>query len=394
MNLNKLLVRELKDLFVSSGVLTMDEMSFMTKADMLEHYSESLTPEQQEQVRITFEGRAELQDGVEDFLSMDDILKEVKDAAENAVKQNGDVKKVKAFLQKAMSDVGKAEREKELRDLLKKAKIAGAAAKPLEIIVKPVVGKDVKIKGLTHKVFPKVLQLASQRKPVFLAGPSGSGKTHLAGQLAEALGARKYGAISCSVGMSESHLQGWLLPLGKNGQFTYVPTDFVDIIEHGGVYLIDEMDNSDENMLVMLNMLLANGTMPLPQRTENPVIKMHDDTVIIAAGNTYGNGADAQYVGRNQLDAATMDRFRTGMVVMDYDKDVERGLALPEVCEWGWGIRAAIYKHGIRRIMSTRTLRDVSHMAKAYPKDWGKQKAWEEAYFADWSKDERQQLAA
>lgn len=392
MNLNKLLVRELKDLYIRAGLLNEDEMSTMTKAELVEFYTDA-DPVDQATIEAAFEGVPAGNEGDDLFLSMEEILAEVRAAADDAVKSNKDIQKVKAFLKKAVNQVDRAEREKEFQELLAKAKIPTQAVKPLEIIIKPPVGKNVKVNGIAHKVFPEVLELASQRKPVFLTGPSGCGKTHLAGMVHEALKSRKFGSISCSVGMSESHLQGKLIPIGEGGRFVYVGTDFVDIVENGGVFLIDEIDSGDENMLVTLNMLLANGIMPLPQRVENPVVKMHEDAIILAAANTYGNGADAQYVGRNQLDAATMDRFRTGFVEMDYDRDVERALASEDILEWGWDIRDRIQRHGIQRIMSTRTLRDMTHMAKAYPETWGKQRKWDAVYFADWSKDERQTLA-
>jgi hypothetical protein len=39
--------------------------------------------------------------------------------------------------------------------------------------------------------------------------------------------------------------------------------------------------------------------------------------VCIAAANTFGTGADRQYVGRNQLDESTLDRFRIGQIELD-----------------------------------------------------------------------------
>ena len=39
-----------------------------------------------------------------------------------------------------------------------------------------------------------------------------------------------------------------------------------------------------------------------------------------------GRGADRQYVGRNELDESTIDRFRMGTVPMDYAPKLERQL--------------------------------------------------------------------
>ena len=49
--------------------------------------------------------------------------------------------------------------------------------------------------------------------------------------------------------------------------------------------------------------------------------------MILAAANTWGRGGDQQYVGRNQLDAATLDRFVLSTLHVDYDTDLERDIA-------------------------------------------------------------------
>jgi len=46
-------------------------------------------------------------------------------------------------------------------------------------------------------------------------------------------------------------------------------------------------------------------------------VKKHKNFVFICAANTYGKGADRRYVGRNALDAATLDRF----IVIDFNYD-------------------------------------------------------------------------
>jgi MoxR-like ATPase len=58
------------------------------------------------------------------------------------------------------------------------------------------------------------------------------------------------------------------------------------------------------------------------------IIQRHPDFVAIAAANTFGRGADRQYVGRYQLDAATLDRFV--MLSWEYDSALESAiLGLP-----------------------------------------------------------------
>jgi MoxR-like ATPase len=244
--------------------------------------------------------------------------------------------------------------------------------------------KPRKIDGVIHDQFERILQLAQQRKNIMLVGPAGCGKTHLASQIAQGLGL-DYSSQSCTAGMSESMLTGWLLPIEKSGQFVYVQSEFIRIYENGGVFLLDEMDAADPNVLVFINQALANKQFTLPQRFEKPLVKQHKDFVCIAACNTFGSGADAMYHGRNALDAATLDRFKVGMISMDYSEEIERKLVSPEVLTWGLSIRNTIDNHKLRRVMSTRFLRDATDMVES--QDWTMEDV-KQAYFSDWSKEE------
>jgi len=240
------------------------------------------------------------------------------------------------------------------------------------------------VKGVLPKEFETIVQLCSMRVPVMLVGPAGCGKTFIAGKVAEGLGL-EFSGQSCSEGISESIFTGWLLPIGKSGTFTYVRSPFVKAYEEGGVFLLDEMDASDPNLLTFLNQAIANEFFFLPQRHENPKVVKHENFVVIGAANTFGHGANTEYVGRNALDAATLDRFRAGMVYMDYSDEVENALVNSDVRAWGLRVRACIKRHQLRRIMSTRVMLDLTRMTHSF--SWGTEQ-WERAYFADWSHEE------
>jgi len=242
--------------------------------------------------------------------------------------------------------------------------------------------KAKKIKGMVCEQFPDLLQLASARINIMMIGPAGCGKTHIAGQLAESL-ELDFASQSCSAGMSESQLTGWLLPL-KGGNFEYVASEFIRIYENGGVFLLDEMDAADPNVLIFINQALANTQFSLPQRHKKPVVKRHKDFVAVAACNTFGGGADAMYHARNALDASTIDRFKMGMVAIDYSEKVERNLVDEDILEWGTEIRESIQKHGMRKIMSTRVLRDATTMMGV---GWDLDRI-ATSYFLDWSPEE------
>lgn len=273
--------------------------------------------------------------------------------------------------------------KKEMNGYAKKA-LAEAAEnyKPVGIVG---LGKVKKVKGVLPPEFERMVKLGSQRIPIMLVGPAGCGKTYLADKLAEALG-MTFSDQSCSEGMSESVFNGLLLPIGKGGSFEHVSSPWMDRYEKGGVMLLDEIDAGDPNLFTYINKAIANNSYSVAQRYLKPVIKKHTDFVLIAAANTYGHGADAMYVGRNQLDAATLDRFKVGMIAMDYCKDVERSLAPDELCEWAWKIRENIRKHKIRRVMSTRVIKDLATMTEAY--GWTC-KDWEDTYFTSWPVGEK-----
>ncbi|QEG40411.1 AAA family ATPase [Roseimaritima ulvae] len=247
----------------------------------------------------------------------------------------------------------------------------------------------IRIEGKTHSVFPRVLQLAAARKPVFLPGPSGCGKSHLGGQVAEALELR-FASISCSAGMSEAQLLGRLVPRGENGQFQFVGTEFLDCFENGGVFLFDEIDAADPNVLLVINAALANGFVTVANRPENPTAKRHPDFVCIAAANTFGRGADRLYVGRNELDDATLDRFRIGTVPMEYDADVEAALCPDDSLRNRLLMyRERVIESRLERTISSRFMRDAYEMKTLY--DWSLDDI-DNQLFAGWSDDERQRI--
>jgi MoxR-like ATPase len=247
-------------------------------------------------------------------------------------------------------------------------------------------GSSHKVEGHTRPEFKDVLLSASCGLNILLVGPAGSGKTHLAHQVAEALG-RPFASVSCTAGMSESALQGWLIP-GDGGAFQYLSSDFVKMYEEGGVFLFDEIDAADSNTLLFVNQALANGSFFLPIRKNASVVKRHPDFVCIAAANTFGTGSNQTYAGRERLDEATLDRFRAGTVVLDYDQSFERKVVAPDLLAWGWAIRKRISEARLNRVMSTRFLLDATKLLKA-----GKSvKAIQDTYFVGWKADERSKV--
>nr|DAT57955.1 MAG TPA: ATPase-like protein [Caudoviricetes sp.] len=138
-----------------------------------------------------------------------------------------------------------------------------------------------------------------------------TGKTHAAAQVAEALGLNHY-TMSVGAQTSKSDIIGYMHASGG-----YVPTLFRKAYEEGGVFLMDEIDAGNANVLIQVNAALSNGFCAFPDK----MVEQHKDFIFIASANTFGNGANRMYVGRNQLDAATLDRF--AVLVWDIDEKLE-----------------------------------------------------------------------
>jgi MoxR-like ATPase len=161
-------------------------------------------------------------------------------------------------------------------------------------------------------------------------------------------------------------VQGWLLPIGTNGAFSYVPAEFVTLWEEGNsLFTFDELDAFDPNMLIVVNGALAGGELHIPQRFQNPHVQRGVNAGVIATANTFGTGADILYAGRNQLDAATLDRFYP--IVMDYDQEFEAQVAGQQkvILDWCWRMREKVNTLKLRRVISTRTIIKAVTASKA-----------------------------
>lgn len=269
------------------------------------------------------------------------------------------------------------------------AKVAEARLpRPIEIRQQ---GKDaVVIEDTVHAKFEEVLDLITNEGHVnvMLVGPAGTGKTTLAKSISKALGLQ-FGFLSLSAGVTETHLMGRFLPQA-DGSWQYTPSRFVEIYEKGGVFLLDEIDAADPNVMVAINAALANGVLANPN---GMIHERHSDCIIIAAGNTWGRGGDTQYVGRNQLDASSLDRFTLATVFVDYDADLEGRLTAGVECagelmQWVADLRQSIKTNRLRRLASTRLVVNSVKAIKA-----GKSLAQiKSRYFQDWATDEKSKV--
>lgn len=237
-------------------------------------------------------------------------------------------------------------------------------------VVKP--RKAKKAKGLRHKFYEDLLfTLSGSTKKAFLVGPAGTGKTTLAEQVAEDL-SLEFTSLSCTEGLSEVHVSGRPLPDGG-----FLEAQFLKVYENGGLILLDELDACDQNFALIFNAAIEQGWFPVPLRHDKPVARRHAECYIVCTANTFGNGADLQYAGRNQQDGALLSRFAGLTIYVSYDADLERafGVALG-VETWlpvYWGIQKNVGDYKVEQVVSPRWLLLACELRKKaldQGKDW------------------------
>lgn len=198
-----------------------------------------------------------------------------------------------------------------------------------------------------HPKYETIKTCIKNNIALYLAGPAGSGKNYTVESIAEELGYDFYFANSIQ---DEFKLIGYSDAGGK-----YHETEFYKACtsDNNSIFFLDEMDASDEEVLVILNAAIANGYFAFPNGKDKVYLNKVN---FIAAGNTLGNGADDMYTARRQLDSATLDRF--AIVEFDYDENVEYKLAKgnQELLDFVRDLRSSSIRNGIRAVFSYRCI--------------------------------------
>lgn len=199
-------------------------------------------------------------------------------------------------------------------------------------------------KQVLHDEFETILGYLAEGDAVYLYGSAGTGKSIIGKQVAEALNFDYYPTQAIS---EEFKVTGYQTANGE-----YIETSFYKAFKYGGVYMIDEIDASHPDVLVVLNTALANGYFDFP----NGRVDAHENFRCIAAGNTAGRGADNEYTGRQQIDLSTLDRF--WLVEIDYCKPIEIEIARgnTELVDFAHKIREAATETGISILFSYRAI--------------------------------------
>lgn len=213
-----------------------------------------------------------------------------------------------------------------------------------------------------HKAFPMFFELLQADLKPFLVGPAGSFKTSSARKAAELLGYSDDMIIIQSVSMAttEGKLLGFVDAHGKT-----VSTGFRKAWEEGGFYFMDEIDAGSANSLAVLNAAIDSEWCGFP----DGMVKRHEKFRFACAANTYGKGADRQYVGRNKLDAATLNRLVA--IEWEYDEELEREIAGADVAHWVkrvQEVRAATMAAKVEHLVSPRqTFKGAAMLRAGWP---------------------------
>ena len=199
------------------------------------------------------------------------------------------------------------------------------------------------VTGIFHKELENIMRLIQLDIPIMLVGPAGSGKNYTLQKAAEILGLEFYFTNAVT---QEFRLTGFIDANGK-----YQETEFYKAFKDGGIFMLDEIDASIPEAIIILNAAIANRYYDFPTGR----IQAHPNFRIVAAANTFGTGADMVYVGRNVLDGATLDRFT--VIPFDYDANVERSLCPDEkLYRFCVDLRNAINNKHLRYIISPRAM--------------------------------------
>ena len=209
----------------------------------------------------------------------------------------------------------------------------------------------VEIKGTVHEKFDTVLNLVNADIPVFLTGAAGTGKNVLCKQVAEAMQLEFYFSNAVT---QEYKLTGFI---DANG--TFHETQFYKAFTEGGLFMLDEMDASIPEVLIILNAAIANRYFDFPTGR----VEAHENFRLIAAGNTFGTGADIEYTGRFQLDAASLDRF--ALVEIDYSPAIEEAIARgdEELVSYIRTFRKSCREVGIKHLATYRSIERIAKLA-------------------------------
>lgn len=215
---------------------------------------------------------------------------------------------------------------------------------------KPKENKELDLKQdmkcwIKPKEFNLVKMAIEQNWNPLLYGEAGCGKTDMCIKAAQELGLDFYTNSSVK---DEFKLEG-----SQDIHGNYIPSQFYLAFKNGGLYLLDEIDGSNPDVLIAINTALSQGCMSFPVVG---LVKKNKNFRFAATANTICDGASIKYSGRNGLDGATTNRFGQ-WIECKYDPKVEKAICKDdELRSFIQDYRKSCSKVGLDEIISYRQL--------------------------------------
>ncbi len=291
--------------------------------------------------------------------------KDMEDAKNNFLKLQTDtndyIKKNERKLTKLKTDFNEVsesilKKKSQLADEISKMALEKAQAEtPFKMISIVIDNKKIESNKpkILHHQFEDVIKLVVAGFNPLLVGPAGCGKNVIIEQVADTLGWKFYYVNDVT---EEYKVMGFV---DANGR--YCKTQFYEAFTNGGFIMIDELDQSNAAALLAINSAIGTGYHEYASFPDGKLYPKHTDFHIAAAANTYGNGANMLYCGRNQLDVASLNRFIP--IFINYDHNLEANLVSNQAfLPFYWKIREIIEANRIRQVISTRNIVNAGKM--------------------------------
>lgn len=167
---------------------------------------------------------------------------------------------------------------------------------------------------------------------VMIYGDTGPGKTSCVQAYAAKQGLPLV-TVMCNGGVDPNTFWVYPVPDPEEG-FKMIPTDVLQVIKHGGVLYLDELNFLPPKTTASFNSVLDGRRYVNVMELGNQRIHAHEDLLIVASFNP-------KYQGTRPLNEALMNRFGIKLE-FDYDAKVERALVcMPVVLEIASKLRHA-----------------------------------------------------
>lgn len=243
--------------------------------------------------------------------------------------------------------------------------------------------------------------LPGEARPVIaLVGPAGNGKTTAAEAVLKALN-YDYSVIDATEYIEPADLIGGKTYHPKEGE-VWRDGKVTQAFRSGKAVIINEFDALNPRAGLCMQSVFQDAGVEKKGRyitlvehpTEDRVYPAKDCPVILTM-NTYGTGATRQYVGRNALDAANLDRITLISTTYEHEAEiiVAHGYGArtgERLAIWAQQMRVKIETHGLKVILSNRTLLRMAQGMERY--GWSFEIAQEKEFFGRLEEDTRSLL--